>query len=156
MPPEKKKPPGGLGRLSFCVVADGFDFPKDNLPHSKKQGTARGLIPIGSVAAQIVADLKFGRQIERLHRLGPRAVAELLAEIGAERSITTIVYAPDRDDAETVAEISSHSMRQLRAYCALPWPEFRLLAAYITGHESPAISFWKCAVEGEPDGGGVA
>ena len=39
---------------------------------------------------------------------------------------------------------------------ALPWPEFRLLAAYITGHESPAISFWKRAVEGEPDEGGAA
>ena len=35
---------------------------------------------------------------------------------------------------------------------ALPWPEFRLLAAYITGHEDPAISFWKGAVEGEAEG----
>ena len=43
------------------------------------------------VAADVVADLRFRRQVERLHRLGPRAVAELLAEIGAERSITTIV-----------------------------------------------------------------
>ena len=36
---------------------------------------------------------------------------------------------------------------------ALPWPEFRFLAAYITGHEQPAIMFWKHAVEGEPDEG---
>ncbi len=36
---------------------------------------------------------------------------------------------------------------------ALPWPEFRLLAAYITGHEHPAIMFWKRAVEGEPNEG---
>ena len=43
------------------------------------------------VAAEVVADLRFRRRVERLHRLGPRAVAELLAEIGAERSITTIV-----------------------------------------------------------------
>ncbi len=38
------------------------------------------------VAAEHVADLKFRRAVERLHNLGPRATAELLAEIGAERS----------------------------------------------------------------------
>ncbi len=38
---------------------------------------------------------------------------------------------------------------------ALPWPEFRFLAAFITGHEQPAIMFWKRAVEGEPDEGGA-
>ncbi len=47
--------------------------------------------PVGSIAAVIVADMKFRRQVERLHRLGPRVTAELLAEIGAERSITTII-----------------------------------------------------------------
>ncbi len=39
----------------------------------------------------MVADLRFRRQVLRLYRLGPRATAELLAEIGAERSITTII-----------------------------------------------------------------
>ncbi len=43
------------------------------------------------IAADIVADLQFRRQVERLHRLGPRATAELLAEIGAERSIMAII-----------------------------------------------------------------
>ena len=43
------------------------------------------------VAAEHVADLKFRRAVERLHRLGPRVVGEFLAEIGAARSITTIV-----------------------------------------------------------------
>ncbi len=43
------------------------------------------------VKADAVADLRFRRRVERLHRLGPRAVAELLAKIGAKRSITTIV-----------------------------------------------------------------
>ena len=43
------------------------------------------------VKADAVADLRFRRRVERLHRLGPRAAAELLAEIGAERSIRTIV-----------------------------------------------------------------
>ncbi len=91
MPPDKEgAPPGGSGTPSKNVEFAGFDFPTDTAQAHKKQA-ARGLIPIGSVAAQIVAGLKFRRQVERLHRLGPRAVAELLAEIGAERSITTIV-----------------------------------------------------------------
>ena len=42
-------------------------------------------------AAEIVADLKFRRQVKHLHQLGPRAVGELLAEIGAERSIMTLI-----------------------------------------------------------------
>ncbi len=46
---------------------------------------------MGQVAAEVVADLRFRRRVERLHQLGPRATAELLAEIGVERSITTII-----------------------------------------------------------------
>ncbi len=42
-------------------------------------------------AAEVVADLKFRRQVEHLHDLGPRVVGELLAEIGAERSIMTLI-----------------------------------------------------------------
>ena len=45
----------------------------------------------GSQPADVVADPRFRRQVERLHQLGPRATAELLAEIGVERSITTII-----------------------------------------------------------------
>ena len=52
---------------------------------------AQGLRPIGQIAAEVVADMRFRHQVLRLHRLGPRVTAELLAEIGAERSITTIV-----------------------------------------------------------------
>ena len=51
----------------------------------------QGLRPIGPIAAEVVADLRFRRQVLRLYRLGPRVTAELLAEIGAERSITTII-----------------------------------------------------------------
>ena len=43
------------------------------------------------IAAVVVGDLRFRRQVEHLHRLGPRATAELLAEIGVERSIMTII-----------------------------------------------------------------
>ncbi len=47
--------------------------------------------PVGEVAAEIVADLCFRRQVEHLHRLGARAVGELLAEVSAERGIRTVV-----------------------------------------------------------------
>ena len=43
------------------------------------------------VTADAVADLRFRRRVERLHRLGPRVTAELLAELGAERSIQTVI-----------------------------------------------------------------
>ncbi len=45
----------------------------------------------GSLTTDIVANLRFRRQVEHLHGLGPRAVGELLAEIGAERSIRTVI-----------------------------------------------------------------
>ena len=45
----------------------------------------------GSVAAETVANLRFRRKVERVHSLGPRVTAELLAEIGAERNIRTVI-----------------------------------------------------------------
>ncbi len=51
----------------------------------------QGLQPIGQIAAEVVADVRFRRQVLRLHRLGPRVTAELLAEIGAERGIRTVI-----------------------------------------------------------------
>ncbi len=49
------------------------------------------LRPIGEVAAEVVADLQFRRQVQRLHGLGDRILGEFLAEIGAERSIQTVI-----------------------------------------------------------------
>lgn len=49
--------------------------------------------PIGAVTAENVVDLKFRRAVEKLHAKGPRAVGELLAEIGAERSCRTEIEA---------------------------------------------------------------
>ncbi len=46
---------------------------------------------LGEVIDDIVDDLKFHRQAERLHRLGPRAVGELLIEIGEQRSCRTFI-----------------------------------------------------------------
>ena len=62
--------------------------------------------PNGNVAAEVVADLSFRRRVQRLHGLGPRVTAELLAEIGAERGIMTIV---DRK-LDTYAEIEPEAL----------------------------------------------
>ena len=45
----------------------------------------------GSDPAEIVGRLPFQRKVERVHRLGPRVLGEMLAELGAERSIMTII-----------------------------------------------------------------
>ena len=46
---------------------------------------ARGLEQLSAVLTPVVTDLEFRRNVKRLHRLGPRAVCELLAEIGEQR-----------------------------------------------------------------------
>ena len=43
------------------------------------------------VAADVVADFRFRRQVERLHGLGPRVLAETLAHLGAKHNIQTSV-----------------------------------------------------------------
>ena len=43
------------------------------------------------VTADIIADMRRQRHVRKLHRLGPRVLDALLVEIGAERSITTII-----------------------------------------------------------------
>ncbi len=47
--------------------------------------------PSNEAAAEIVADLRFRRQAQRLHRLGDRVLGEFLAELGAERGIQTLI-----------------------------------------------------------------
>ncbi len=49
------------------------------------------LRPIGEIAAEVVADLRRRRKVQQFYRLGDRVLGELLAEIGAERSIQTVI-----------------------------------------------------------------
>ena len=63
--------------------------------------TCGTLQPVGEVVDDLVGELRFHRQVEKLHRLGPRAYGELLAEIGEQRGIRTFIE------------------RRLRAYAAL-------------------------------------
>ena len=58
---------------------------EDNSPNSQFQGPRAGDV------AEIVSGLIFQRHVERVHQLGPRAVAELLAEVGAERAIQHLI-----------------------------------------------------------------
>ncbi len=87
-PPDRRsaRPPAGSS-ASKDIAAVNSDSPK----HNDGRAWPQGLRPIGPVAAEIVANLRFRRQVLRLHRLGPRVAAELLAEIGAERGIQTII-----------------------------------------------------------------
>lgn len=74
-----------------------------------RQTNSGSLRSIGAIAAEVVADMQFRRKVIGLHRQGPRAVGEFLAEIGAERSIVTIinskldVYAEIEPEALTAA-----------------------------------------------------
>lgn len=60
-----------------------------------------------AIAAGLAADVKFGRAVERLYRKGPRVIAELLAELGAERSITTII----ENKLDRFGEIDDEALR---------------------------------------------
>ena len=66
---------------------------------------------LGEVADDLVADLRFQRQVEKLHRLGPRAVGELLKEIGEQRRCRTSV---DRR-LEAYASLDPGVVRELGA-----------------------------------------
>ena len=59
--------------------------------------------------------MRFRRQVLHLHRLGPRAVGELLAEIGAERGIQTVID----QKLDTYAEIE---IEALEAAGGDDWP----------------------------------
>ncbi len=52
---------------------------------------AQSLRPIGQIAAEVVADLRRRRKVQPFYRLGDRVLGEFLAELGAERGITTII-----------------------------------------------------------------
>ncbi len=61
---------------------------------------------VGAVAAEVMADLRRRRKVQRLHRLGDRVLGEFLAELGAEFSIQT----PIDKKLDTYAEIESEAL----------------------------------------------
>ena len=64
---------------------------------------------LDAVAGDLVADLRFHRQVERLHGLGPRATGELLMEIGEQRHYRTFI---DRR-VEAYANLDPQVLREL-------------------------------------------
>ena len=56
--------------------------------HPPKSGSLR---PIGAIAAEIVADMKFRRQVIRLRQQGDRALCEAFAHLGAKHGIQTSI-----------------------------------------------------------------
>ncbi len=50
--------------------------------HHRHKGHSGHAQRLGDVVDDLVDDLWFQRQVEKLHELGPRAYGELLAELG--------------------------------------------------------------------------
>ncbi len=62
---------------------------------------------IGAIAAEVVADLRFRRQVQRLHRLGDRVLGEYLAELGADRGVQT----PIDQKLDVYAELEPETLK---------------------------------------------
>ena len=61
------------------------------MAESQPARRAAGLEPLSVSIAPVVADLQFYRDVVSLHRLGPRALYELLTEIGEQRLCRTYI-----------------------------------------------------------------
>ena len=72
-------------------------------PHSKNPSI------VGSAAAEIVSDLQYRQTVERVHSLGSRVLAELLAELGIERKIMPGI----REKLERYASIDPEALEAL-------------------------------------------
>ena len=77
---------------------------------------------VGDLTEDLVADLRFQRQVERLHSLGPRFVGELLAEIGEQRGCRTFIdqrlAAYAQLDPAVVRELGADEFPGPPLYCA--------------------------------------
>lgn len=67
----------------------------------------RSLQPGGSPAAEAIAGLEFREQVKRVHALGARALGELLAELGTEKSIMPAIH----EKLERYATIDPQALR---------------------------------------------
>jgi hypothetical protein len=82
---------------------------------------ASSLPELQQSATDDLADFRFARRVVRLHRLGPRALFELLAEIGARHLIRVPVEHivreyTDRLDRDTLrARLSAIACRRYRS-----------------------------------------
>ena len=78
---------GSKGR--DCRLARRLPLPRPRAP--KQRPAASPWRPIAEAIDDLVDRLRFHRQVERLQSLGPRAIGELLAEIGEQRRCRTFI-----------------------------------------------------------------
>ena len=64
---------------------------------------------VGSAAAEMVSDVQFRQAVQRVHDLGARCLAELLAEIGVERAIMPAI----NEKLERYGNINPEALRLL-------------------------------------------
>lgn len=78
---------------------------------------------VGSPAAEVVTGLEFRQQVARVHALGARVTAELLAEIGTEQSIMPVI----NEKLERYASINPQALRMAGGdkFAPLPLHEVR-------------------------------
>ena len=76
------------GAKNFASMSD-----PGNNPHFGRRWTEPPTYHKGirQAAAEMLADMRFRRKVHHLRRLGDRALTEFLAELGAERSIQTVI-----------------------------------------------------------------
>ena len=77
-----------------------------NAPPRSLCGAAR---LVGEITDDLVADLRFERQVETVRGLGPRAVGELLMEIGEQRACGSLIEMRLRE----YAAIPPETLREL-------------------------------------------
>ncbi len=90
-----------------CRLARRLHLPRPRAP--KQRPAASPWRPIAEAIDDLVDRLRFHRQVEKLYRLGPRAIGELLAEIGEQRRCRTFIEMRLREyaalDPEVVREL---------------------------------------------------
>ncbi len=74
----------------FAVLHPNFS-PVDHPIISRHWFNVEPFRPVGKLAAEVVADIEFRRQVERLHAMGPRPMAEMLGELAASRNLGTVI-----------------------------------------------------------------
>jgi|SRR5271155_4826020 len=101
MPINRERRPAGdrtaIGNIDN-TSARGFN---PDLDHKQEQAAAG--------RSEQLADLRFRRAVERLHRLGPRSLYEMLVELGASRLIRTEI----ERHVERYAALDLDILRQL-------------------------------------------
>ena len=92
-----------FARMSDPGRNPGFQRAWTEPPHRKNSSI------VDSAAAEIVSDLQYRQTVERVHSLGSRVLAELLAELGIERKIMPGI----REKLERYASIDPQTLRAL-------------------------------------------